>query len=62
MKNFSTIVALMTKVLKAKWFQWTEQAQEAFEEIKLKLTSTPILALPSFSKSSRWNVMALMWG
>jgi len=49
-KNFSTIVALMTEVLKAKRFKWTEQAHKAFKEIKLKLTSAPILALPSFSK------------
>jgi len=41
----------MTKVLKAKRFEWTEQAQRAFEDIKSKLTSAPVLALPSFSKA-----------
>jgi len=40
----------MTEVLKVKWFDWTEQAQRAFEEIKCKLTSAPVLVLPSFSK------------
>jgi len=40
----------MIEVLKAKRFDWTNQAQKAFEEIKLKLTSVPILAIPSFSK------------
>jgi len=49
-KDFSSIVAPMTKVLKGKTFEWNEQAHSAFEEIKRRLTSAPILALPSFSK------------
>ena len=48
--NFSSIMAPMTEVLKAKHFEWSTQAQLAFEEIKERLTSAPILALPSFSK------------
>ena len=49
-KDFSIIVAPMTEVLKAKWFEWPEQAQRTFEDIKCKLISAPVLALPSFSK------------
>ena len=49
-QEFYTIVAPMTEVLQAKRFEWTKQAQMAFEEIKLKLTSVAILSLPSFSK------------
>ena len=49
-RDFSTVVAPMTEVLKAKKFEWNDQAQRAFEEVKCKLTSAPVLALPSFSK------------
>ena len=49
-RDFSLIVAPMTKVLKFKTFEWNKQAHFAFEEIKHRLTSAPILALRSFSK------------
>ena len=48
-RDFSTIGAPMTEVLKKKEFTWTEHAQHAFEEIKKRLTSAPVLALPDFS-------------
>ena len=50
MKDFSSVVAPMTEVLKGKSFEWNEQAYSAFEEIKRRLTSAPILALPRFCK------------
>jgi len=40
----------MTKVLKGSKFTWTSQAQRSFEDLKEKLTHTPILALPCFEK------------
>jgi len=48
-KDFSSIVSPMTEVIKGKTFEWNERAYLAFEEIKRRLTSAPILALPSFS-------------
>ena len=38
------------KVLKGKRFEWTKSVQKAFEVVKEKLTSAPILALPNFTK------------
>jgi len=49
-KNFSAIMAPITEVIKGSSFQWKPRAQQAFEEIKLKLTQAPVLALPWFQK------------
>ena len=49
-RNFSSIMAPMTEVIKGTSFQWNPKAQAAFEEIKLKLTQAPVLALPCFDK------------
>ena len=49
-KNFSTIMAPMTKVIKGTSFRWTPKVQIAFEHIKDKLTSAATLALPCFEK------------
>jgi len=43
-------MALVTEILKGKKFEWTEAAQKAFDSIKDKLTSAPILALPNFAQ------------
>ncbi|KAL0447840.1 UNVERIFIED_CONTAM: Retrovirus-related Pol polyprotein from transposon.6 [Sesamum latifolium] len=49
-EGFSIIVGPFTKLLrKGVAFQWTEQCQQSFDELKRRLTSTPILVLPSGS-------------
>jgi len=40
----------MTEVLKQSTFKWNPKVQQAFEEIKKKLTQAPVLALPCFEK------------
>ena len=47
-KNFSTLVAPITDCLKKGTFDWPKSAQKAFESLKEKLSSAPILALPNF--------------
>ncbi|KAL0440606.1 UNVERIFIED_CONTAM: Retrovirus-related Pol polyprotein from transposon.6 [Sesamum latifolium] len=49
-EGFSIIAGPLTKLLrKGVAFQWTEQCQQSFDELKRRLTSTPILVLPSGS-------------
>ncbi|XP_071687029.1 uncharacterized protein [Rutidosis leptorrhynchoides] len=47
-KDFSIIVAPITECLKKGVFEWSSSAQSAFESLKEKLSSAPILALPNF--------------
>lgn len=49
--NFSAITAPLTNLKgTAEKFQWNEQAQMAFEYLKSRLTTAPILSHPDFSR------------
>jgi hypothetical protein len=49
--DFSKIVKPMTKLLKKnKTFEWTDECQTSFEELKKRLTSAPVLILPDLTK------------
>ena len=49
-KNYGIIAKPLTNVLRLKQFQWNAQAQEAFDNLKVAMTSSPVLALPNFQK------------
>ena len=42
------MIALLEKTVK---FVWSEKCQANFEELKKRLTTTPVLVLPDLSKS-----------
>jgi hypothetical protein len=50
-KDFSKIAKPMTKLLeKNKAFEWTNECQASFEELKKWLTLSPVLVLPDLTK------------
>ncbi|XP_010546474.1 PREDICTED: uncharacterized protein LOC104818554 [Tarenaya hassleriana] len=51
-KDFSTIAAPLTEIIKKNvGFQWKEAQEVAFQLLKGKLTDSPFLSLPDFSKA-----------
>jgi len=49
-RDYGTISAPLTALLKKEAFRWTEAAEEAFARLKHAMTTTPVLALPDFTK------------
>ena len=49
--NFAKVAAPISNLLSGKReFVWGDEQQAAFEALKLKLTSAPVLALPDFER------------
>ncbi|XP_070037045.1 uncharacterized protein [Nicotiana tomentosiformis] len=47
-RHFATVASPLSDLLRKDAFVWNEQAQQAFEDLKSRLSSTPVLALPNF--------------
>ena len=68
-ENYARLAMPLTELLKKEEeYLWTEIRQQAFEELKRRLVTAPILAPPDWSKSfhvtldaSGWCVGAILW-
>ena len=49
-RNFSSLAAPLTDLLKLPKFDWSIQADRAFQQLKVALISSPVLRLPDFDK------------
>jgi hypothetical protein len=50
-KNYGNIVAPLTALLKNNSFTWTPFASQSFQTLKMAMCTTPVLALPDFTKT-----------
>jgi hypothetical protein len=50
-KNYGKIAAPLTALLKKNSFTWTPTASQPFQTLKMAMCTTPVLALPDFTKT-----------
>lgn len=49
-QNYGILSRPLTQLLKKGGFTWSKEAEQAFDNLKLAMSSTPVLGLPDFSK------------
>ncbi|KAL1280368.1 hypothetical protein QQF64_014968 [Cirrhinus molitorella] len=58
-KNFSTVANPLTSLLSpSRTFLWTDECQDAFDNVKALLCSAPVLAVPEVSKGFKLEIDA----
>ena len=62
-RNFSSVVAPLTDMLKAKAkYMWSSECQKAFESVKALICNAPVLAAPQWEKPFKLEVDASFVG
>ena len=49
-RDFGSITAPLTKLLKKEGYRWSEEANTAFQALKTALSTAPVLHMPDFSQ------------
>lgn len=49
-KNYGKLAWPLTQLLKKDSLQWGKEAQKAFEQLKIAMTTLPVLVVPNFEK------------
>jgi len=49
-KGYGLLTKPLNSLLSKKTFQWSPEAQQAFDKVKMTMTQTPVLALPNFQE------------
>lgn len=49
-KRYGVISKPLTSMLQKNAFKWSSESEQAFLDLKKAMTTTPVLALPDFSK------------
>ncbi|XP_019170443.1 PREDICTED: uncharacterized protein LOC109166012 [Ipomoea nil] len=50
-KSYGTLSRPLTDMLRKNAFQWSDESEKAFEQLKVALCSAPVLALPDFNET-----------
>jgi len=50
-KGYGVLTKPLTNLVTLKQFLWTNEAHLAFDNIKVAMTQTPVLALPNFQET-----------
>ncbi|XP_021723909.1 uncharacterized protein LOC110691295 [Chenopodium quinoa] len=61
-QGYASISKPLTDLLKKGAFEWCDAAQQALEALKIALVTTPVLAIPDFSKQSlgpKWQKLSI---
>lgn len=62
MQGYAQVSKPLTNLLKKGEFQWNPEANKAFDQLKIVMSSAPVLALPDFTKTFVLEVDACKTG